>query len=262
MTKLKLSDHPVITRPMPLLDIERGGSDGRTLTAYASTFGNEYPVNDFDGDYDETINRAAFNRHLGQHGFGRVRVMFNHGLNVFHTPSDRFALPIATPVDVRADGRGLLTVSRYASTDLADEVLRLIEDGAVKEQSFRGPVIRSAPVRVGSDGRRKIERLELGLTEYGPAWVGANPDAKFMALRSMVIDETLAAMTDEERADLLEKLQGTPPEVDPLADEEIPEDTPDTTPIVVVPVEDPSNDINLLANANRRRRYNEQDTQT
>jgi HK97 family phage prohead protease len=246
----KLDEFPVLTRSVPLLDLERSGSDGRTVTAYAATFDDPYPVSDFDGQYDEIINRTAFNRHLGQHGFASVKVLVNHGMTMFQTPSERFGLPVATPVDVRPDGTGLLTVSRYANTELADEVLQLIEDGAVTSMSFRGPIIRSGkPYR--RDNRRTIERVELGLIEYGPvALLPANPNARIMAVRSLMLADQLGELTDEERAELLEALQAiTPVEPDPVA---VDPDTPDTA--VEAPVADPSIDIDLLANANRRRR--------
>jgi HK97 family phage prohead protease len=244
----KLDTFPVLTRSMPLLDLERSGSDGRTVTAYASTFDDPYPVSDFDGQYDEIINRTAFNRHLGQHGFGGVKVLVNHGMTMFQTPSERFGLPIGTPLDVRPDSKGLLTVTRYANTDLADEVLQLIEDDAITAMSFRGPIIRSAaPVRVA--GRRTIERLELGLIEYGPvALAPANPNARIMAVRALMLAEQLEELTDDERAELLAALQAATPTPDPV----VSPDTPDTAE--PAPVADPSIDIDLLANAQRRRR--------
>jgi len=246
----KLDEFPVLTRSVPLRDIERAGGDGRTVTAYAATFDDAYSVSDFDGQYDEVINRTAFNRHLGQHGYGGVKVLVNHGMTMFSTPSERFGLPVGTPLDVRPDGTGLLTVTRYANTDLADEVLQLIDDGAITAMSFRGPIIRSAaPKRV--DGRRTIERLELGLIEYGPvALMPANPNARIMAVRSLMLAEQLEELSDEERAELLAALQAGTPDVDPPAVET---DTPDTAE--PAPVADPSNlEPFILANANRRRR--------
>lgn len=249
----RLDEFPVLSRSVALSDIERSGSDGRTVTAYAATFDDPYPVSDFDGQYDEIINRSAFNRHLGQHGFSGVKVMLNHGMTIFQTPSERFGLPIGTPLDVKPDGKGLLTVTRYASTELADEVLQLIDDGAITAMSFRGPIIRSAaPKRV--DGRRTIERLELGLIEYGPvALLPANPNARIMAVRSLMIADQLDELTDDERAELLAALQAGTPDVDPPAVET--PDTPDTATDVEAPVADPSTtEIDALANANRRRR--------
>ena len=245
----KLDEFPVMTRSVPLRDIERTG-DGRTVTAYAATFDEPYPVSDFDGQYDEIINRTAFNRHLGQHGYGAVKVLVNHGMTMFSTPSERFGLPVGTPLDVKPDGTGLLTVTRYANTELADEVLQLIDDGAITAMSFRGPIIRSTPAQRVA-GRRTIERLELGLIEYGPvALQPANPNARIMAVRSLMLSDQLDELTDEERAELLAALQSGTPVDSPDVE------TPDTLDTAEeAPVADSSTpDIELLANANRRRR--------
>jgi len=251
----KLQTFPVLTRSVPLTDIARAG-DGRTVTAYASTFGEPYPVSDFDGQYDEVIHPHAFSRHLGQHGFGAVRVMLNHGMTIFQTPSERFGLPIGTPVDVRPDGRGLLTVTRYANTDLADEVLQLIDDGAITAMSFRGPIIRSTPAQSVA-GRCTIERLELGLIEYGPvALAPANPNARIMAVRSLMLADQVGELTADERTELLAALQAdTLDTTDPVPVADPPAADPDTLDTTdPVPVADPSTDSDLLANAQLRRR--------
>lgn len=249
----KLDRFPRLERAAPLIDIERSGPGRRTVTAYAAAFDTEYRVVDFDGDYDETINRTAFNRHLSQHGFSGVQVLYNHGRTIWGTPSERYSVPLGTPVEVRAERHGLLTVTRYSNTDLADEILESIDNDSVRAQSFRGPIIRSGPRQRGADGRTKIERLELGLIEYGPTPFPANDQATIVALRSQMLADAVGELTEDERAELLALLSaGTP--LDPPA----PVDTPDTTPepeVEDVPAEDSSSlDPLILANANRRRR--------
>lgn len=255
----KLDKFPLIERSAPLVDLEVGGKDKRTVTAYAATFGNEYPVNDFDGDYDEMINRSAFNRHLGMHGLRNVTVLYNHGLTMWGTPSDKWSTALGEPLEVKPEQKGLLTVTRYNNTDAAEEVLEMIRSGSVKAQSFRGPIIRSAPRRRGNDGRTKIERLEMGLVEYGPAPRVANTNAEIVALRSALLTEQVADLTDEEREYLRNLLADTPtldPSVDPdtptegdSSDHTDPLDT-GTEPLV----DDSSDDLLILANAQRRRR--------
>jgi phage head maturation protease len=178
--------HPELVRSVPLLDyeIERGG-DGRTVVAYAATFGDPYEVIDFDGHYDEQINRAAFDRFLTG-GFGRVKVVYNHG----RTPSFS-TRPIATPVDVRPDARGLVTRSRYAPTDVGEQALIEWREGLITGQSFRGPVNRSSPRRQGPNGRPVIERLDLGLIEYGPCPFPINVGADLVAIRSAQLGDRL-----------------------------------------------------------------------
>lgn len=243
MTRLEIS------RTAPLLDyeIDRSG-DGRTVVAYAAAFGNEYEVRDHEGHYDETINPAAFNKVLARSGsLNNVQVHFNHGLTLWGTPSDRYSMPLGTPVEIKPDGRGLLTRTRYAKTDLGDEVLELWASGAIRAQSFRGAVYQSRKVTDnGRNGRPVIERLQLGLKEYGPTPSPANADAGLVAIRSQLLAQ-VGEMTPDERRELA-ALLNTVPDL-----HEIPADGPvDETP---AEAPDPGLlDVLELANANRRRR--------
>jgi phage head maturation protease len=203
---------PMIERSIPLTDFEISRTDGRTVTAYAATFGDLYPVIDQFGDYDEEISRVAFNRELGR-GFGHVGVFYNHGMTALGTPSDRNSSPVGTPLDIRPDGRGLLTVTRYAPTPLGEEILELIRSEALRFQSFRGPVYDTVRKRSGA-GRLILERTALGLTEYGPTAMPANSRAEIIAVRSTALAEQIEALTDDQRAELARLLttSPTPPE--------------------------------------------------
>jgi phage head maturation protease len=255
---------PELVRSVPLIDfeIERGG-DGRTVVAFAATFDDPYEVVDFDGHYDEIINRAAFNRALGRGAGTGAQVLFNHGRTIAGTPSSEFSLPIAVPVEVKAETKGLLTRSRYLNTPLADQVLEMWREGAIRAQSFRGPIFRSAPPRSGPNGRLIIERLELGLVEYGPATFATNRGAELVAIRSTLLDDRLEALADlspEERAELARRLTLAGPLDDPATnvapvDEAADESTPQDDPAVEAPVDlAPSIDLLALAAAQRRRR--------
>lgn len=255
-----MKQRPELVRSVPLVDfeIERGG-DGRTVTAYAATFEDPYEVVDFDGHYDEVINRAAFNRTLAP-GFERVQVLYNHGRTIGGTPAAEFSLPIAVPVEIRAEAKGLLTRSRYLNNPLADQILEMWREGAIKAQSFRGPIFRSNPARQGPNRRPVIERMELGLTEYGPAPFAVNQGADLVAIRSALLDDrldALADLSDEERAELGQRLilSGTPAGTAPVApaDETAGEsDTPvDTAPPAPV---DPASSIDIASAAAALRR--------
>lgn len=243
-----------IERFVPLLDIEidRSG-DGRTVTAYAATFDEPYEVRDFDGHYDEVIDRTAFNRALGR-GIDHVGVFYNHGRNLEGQPSDRFSLPIGTPLEIKAEARGLVTVTRYAKTPLADEVLELIRDGAIKSQSFRGAVISSARPTAGSNGRPVIRRTALGLREYGPTKFPANNSAAILAVRSSLLAEQVGELSETEREELLALLQSEPhllggPSGNPDPQSETPEAIePEASP------SGPSVDLLIAEAAQRRRR--------
>jgi HK97 family phage prohead protease len=201
-----------ITRSFPLLDIEidRSG-DGRTVTAYAATFGEPYEVRDQEGHYFESIDRTAFNRTIGR-GIGSVGVFYNHGRTLEGVSSERYSMPLGTPIEVKADKSGLLTVTRYARTPLGDEVLELIGDGAIRSQSFRGQIYGSAPAARHASGLPLIKRTELGLIEYGPTPFPANAGAAMVSVRSTeLLQIDPAEMTPEQLAELRALLD----EIDP-----------------------------------------------
>lgn len=181
-------------RSYPLADISiRAGGDGRTVEALAATFEQPYQVTDRDGTYLEVIDRTAFNKTLADNGV-RFGVFYNHGLDLYGGPSDRYAMPLGTPEEVRVDARGLVTVTRYARTATADEVLELIRAGAINAQSFSGRFVHSDPKRPPRGGYRPdddgvlrtVRRVEVSLREYGPTPFPANPNATVSAVRMLL----------------------------------------------------------------------------
>lgn len=186
-------------RSFALEDISiRSDGTGRTVEAYAAIFNTDAEIYDAQGHYLERIDPSAFNKAIrdaapqGSRSWWTAKVMFNHGKDMYGTPSDRFAMPLGTPEDIRADGRGLLTVTRYSRTAQADEVLELIKDGAITAQSFQGSFLRSdKPIprngfRPDADGNlTRVTRTEVSLKEYGPAIFAAYPDAAIVGVRSL-----------------------------------------------------------------------------
>lgn len=182
-------------------DVQRSSPRGRTVTAYAAVFGQDAEIQDAHGHYIERINAKAFNRAIS-HGISRVGVFYNHGYDLSGKPNMLGAVPIATPLEIKPDGKGLLTIARYNDGELADAVLAAWEGGQITGQSFRGSVFQHKTV--GRQGNLKIiERTELGLKEFGPTHSPAYEGAGLVAIRSQ-----------EELADLvrsmISELVGTP----------------------------------------------------
>lgn len=171
--------------------------DGRTVEALTAPFDVETQIMDGQGRYIETIGRTAFDRTLdllrpqGRRSTWKVGVFYNHGMNIHGTPSDLGSRPIGTPLSIRTDPAGLITVTRYAATPLGDELLELINSGAITGHSFTGRVIRSDPepgrlgYKPGPGGKLiTVRRLELGLREYGPTPFPAYDTTAVMGVRS------------------------------------------------------------------------------
>lgn len=213
-------------RSFPLEDIHvRAGGDGRTVEAYAAVFDTPVEITDQDGHYTETIDRRAFERTLnqlapaGSRSTWRVGVFYNHGRTLWGTPSERGSMPIGTPTEIKTDSRGLLTVTRYNKTELADEVLENIREGAITGQSFTGIFKRSDPGRPPRGGYRPdaggklrtVRRQEIALKEYGPTPFPAYADAAVVGVRAEQAARLLGEMNDDERQELVEMLRtGTP----------------------------------------------------
>jgi uncharacterized protein len=207
------NDHiePVIyTRSWALDDIHilraaDGFSDGRTVEAYAAVFDTPTEITDRYGHYNEVIDRRAFNRQLGL-GIDRVGVYYHHAMTAHGTPSDLGSVPIGSPVEIRADAKGLRTITRYNSTPLAESVLEAIRHGDIRGYSFSGPVFKSNPSRVPKVSRSgrlpTITRLELGLSEYGPTPKPAYAEAGILAMRALqMIASTTPGQPDQETQD-------------------------------------------------------------
>lgn len=182
-------DHQIHQRVFALDDIQiRAGGDGRTVTAYAAAFDSPAHIVDQDGEYDEQIARSAFDKTL-QERSGKIGVFYNHAKTLHGTPSERGSVPIGTPLEIRPDGRGLLTVTRYNKTPLADDVLESIRNGDITGQSFTGRFIKSDPhgpyLPNRSTGQRTlVTRQEIALLEYGPTPIPAYTDAAIIGVRS------------------------------------------------------------------------------
>jgi HK97 family phage prohead protease len=164
------------------LEIKRVDRKGRTVTAYATFFDQEEEIRDRHGHYFEKIHRSGFSRTISR-GIGQVQVYYNHGYGLDGKPHPIGHVPLATPQDITADGKGLLTVSRYNDGELADACLAAWEGGQIKGQSFSGRVHNDRVIG-RRDGLDVIERTELGLREYGPTPTPAYSGDGLVAIRS------------------------------------------------------------------------------
>lgn len=191
------------------------GGDGRTVTAYAAVFDTPSEVQDVHGHYIEQIDRAAFNMTINSGGASKAMVLYHHGRTLYNTPSELGSVPLGSPVEVRADNRGLLTVARYNRTQLADAVLESIANGDITAQSFRGRIFRSDPMQVPKvkpgQALPNVRRLELGLTDFGPTPTAQYKEAEILAVRTAAqLAQDVAQLDEAGRAELIRELSTSP----------------------------------------------------
>jgi HK97 family phage major capsid protein/HK97 family phage prohead protease len=225
-----------MTRAFPLDDIRilsrADGGDGRTVEAYAAVFMRPTEIWDADGHYDEQIDPAAFNATLTQRRTS-IFCCYNHGKTLGGTPSDRWSVPIGTPVDMRTDAKGWLTVTRYNQDPDADRILEAIRNKSLRGMSFTGVFLRSDPeLRAGhwsqygpdeSGALPLVTRMEIAAIEYGPTPVPAYDDAQIVGVRSRVEEAreqvtlltprvlaSLAGLDSEGDRSITPSLQGMP----------------------------------------------------
>ena len=195
-------------RSVPLEDISVRSGSGRDVEAYAAVFGIPAEVHDQDGDYTEELDPACFNRAIsdaapqGGRKDWRMGVFYHHGMTLYGTPSERHSMPIGKTLDMRADSRGLWTLTRYNRTPLADEVLENIREGSITGYSFSGHFRRSQPL-IPRGGFRKnyrtgelphVRRTESTLNEYGPT---PRPVYAEAAVTGMRAEQMFAAMASD-----------------------------------------------------------------
>jgi phage head maturation protease len=217
-------------RSFPLEDISvRTTRDGRIVEAYLAVFNTPAEIHDQDGDYKEELDPVVFNRAIsdarpqGSRTSWRVGVFYNHGLTIMGTPSDRHSMPVAVPMDIKTDGRGVRATDKYHRSQFCDEIVEGLESGAIPGYSFSGRFRRSNPLipRGGFRPDRAgnlptVRRMESTLREYGPTPFPAYADAAVLGVRS---DSLMAAMmNDPELAmRMLNAFRdGAPPDVDSL----------------------------------------------
>ncbi len=206
-------------------------ADGRTVEALVAVFDRGAEIVDQQGHYVETIGRSAFDKAIndarpqGSRHAWRVGVFYNHGMTLHGTPSDQGSIPLGSPLDIRADAAGLVTVTRYNETPLAEQILETIRAGDIGGHSFTGRIVKSNPVRPPSGGFRMdsrgdlptVHRMELGLREYGPTPFPAYTDTAVLGVRSFL--PTTQHFLDEHEEESEPVDSGTPSDEEAAPDE-------------------------------------------
>ena len=113
-----------LTRAVPFqLERADGEGDGLTLEGYAAVFDAPTRIDSWEGTFDEVITRGAFAKTLKER---TPVIQFDHG----HHPLVG-SIPIASPLTIKEDARGLFVKARLADNWLVQPVRDAIASGAI-----------------------------------------------------------------------------------------------------------------------------------
>lgn len=143
------------------VDLELRG-DGRTVVGIAMPFDTPAEIRENGHTYTELFRRGSFAKTINERGPRGVKTFAKH---------QRASLPIGRASVLREDHGGLYTELHVSRTVAGDEVLSLVEDGALDGLSIGFSPIKDRRVSGG------VERLEVALHEISivdyPAYSGA-----------------------------------------------------------------------------------------
>jgi HK97 family phage prohead protease len=151
--------------------------DGLTLEGYAAVFDSPTLINDWDGEYEETVARGAFRKTLREQ---TPVLQFDHGQHPVVG-----SMPIGAVDTLAEDDHGLLVRARLFDNWMTEPLRDAIRAQAVDGMSFRFQVTRETweePSELGQLRKRTLK--EVRLFELGPVVFPAYKDTT-VALRSL-----------------------------------------------------------------------------
>lgn len=198
-------------------ELRDADGDGRTLVGYAARFNSDTVINSWEGQFIERIAPGAFKRTLKNNG-AQIKVLFNHGMDpqIGNKPLGRAAV-------MKEDDKGLYVEVPLSRTSYNDDLIALIEDGAIDGMSFRFAVPEGGdtweqPKRRGQLPIRTL--TEVKLREFGPVTFPAY-QATTAGVRS-IEEFTVWNRLPEEKRNAIYEILGTPLSTpgDPTVDDE------------------------------------------
>lgn len=187
------------------VEVRAAGDDteGRTLVGYAAVFNEDTVINSWEGQFVERLAPGAFAKTLKERG-DKVKVQFDHGYDP--QIGDK---PLGRASVMREDKTGLYVEVPLSRTSYNDDLIALLNDGAIDGMSFRFSVQKETweePHKAGELPIRTIQ--EVKLYEFGPVTFPAY-EATTAGVRSR--DEfTLWRALPEAKRDAIRQIIGTP----------------------------------------------------
>jgi len=188
--------------------------DGLTLEGYAAVFNSPTLINDWDGEYEETIAPGAFKRTIAG---GSPVLQFDHGQHPVLG-----SIPIGAIESLAEDARGLFVRARLFDNWMTEPVRQAIEARAIDGMSFRFQVVKDQRTEAPADGGLATRLIkEVRLFELGPVVFPAYRDTT-VALRSLasVVPGLTLTLTDGAPAEERAEEPAQPADPDPGTSEE------------------------------------------
>jgi HK97 family phage major capsid protein/HK97 family phage prohead protease len=186
----------LVTRAVPVDDIHiRKGGTGRDVIAYAAVWMTPAEIMDQEGHYREQNLPTSMDKSIKERS-SRIFSAYNHGKTLFGTPSDTWSVPIGRPIEMRADSKGLYTVTRYNTDPESDRILEAVRSGSITGMSYTGVFVSTDPPLTSAFDQYRpdrngdltlVTRQEIALIEYGPTPTPAFEDAEIIGVRSRLI---------------------------------------------------------------------------
>lgn len=136
---------------------------GRRIVLYAADF------NTLDS-YQDIIKPGAFTKTISEN-FARIKHLMYH-------QTDK---PVGVPESIVEDAKGLLVTSKISDTQLGRDLLTLVADGVLTENSIGYNAVKSSRDEVSNT--RTLQ--EVKLFEYSTVTWGANENAGIVGIKSM-----------------------------------------------------------------------------
>ncbi|MDQ1202719.1 HK97 family phage prohead protease [Rhodococcus sp. SORGH_AS_0303] len=164
-----MSPSNIVHRAQPV-DLELRGSDGRTVVGICAPFNQAADISERGYRFSETIRPGSFAKTIAERG-DRVKFLALH---------DARSMPLGRATLLREDASGLYGEFRVSKTQAGDEVLELINDGALDALSVGMRVISDTWNRDHTS--RSI--TEIALAEVSAVNFGAYSGAVILGTRS------------------------------------------------------------------------------
>lgn len=139
------------------------------FTGYFSSFGTV-------DSYNDVVDQGAFIKTFkewGPNGKQRIKCAYQH---------DPFGALLGKPLILEERSFGAYHESKVSQTSYGKDVLLLIEDGVLTEQSFAFETIQAIAANKSPDGHRHL--TELRVYEYGPVTYGANENTPITGVKA------------------------------------------------------------------------------